>query len=216
MNCGIQDAYNVAWKLALVIEGLAPDTLLDSYSIERISADAAAMKLSDKETQRYTFHTDYDVDLRRQQFESMAGDVGMLVTRSRSQRAPSSTTNYRGSPIVEEHPRPFGEHQIQAGDPHPDVVGLRYPDGKDARLFDITRTTTTSCSCWRERMSGDHRAARRHGGRDRRPHAHPDRRLDLPARVPTRQPTRRMARAGAGTRRPSCTSASRPTRRPWS
>jgi 2-polyprenyl-6-methoxyphenol hydroxylase-like FAD-dependent oxidoreductase len=141
MNCGIQDAYNVAWKLALVIEGLAPDTLLDSYSTERISADAAAMKLSDKETQRYTFHTDYDVDLRRQQFESMASDVGMLVSTFTLSEGAELTTNYRGSPIVEEHPPPNSEHQIQAGDRTPDVVGLQYADGKDARLFDITRTT---------------------------------------------------------------------------
>jgi hypothetical protein len=35
MNTGIQDAFNLAWKLALVIEGSARPTLLDSYSPER-------------------------------------------------------------------------------------------------------------------------------------------------------------------------------------
>jgi hypothetical protein len=83
----------------------------------------------------------YDVDLRRQQFESMADDVGMLVSTFTLSEGAELTTNYRGSPIVEEHPSPVGEHQIQAGDRAPDVVGLRYADGKDARLFDITRTT---------------------------------------------------------------------------
>ncbi|MDX1784941.1 MAG: FAD-dependent oxidoreductase [Roseovarius sp.] len=34
-NSGIQDADNLAWKLDLVIRGLAPDTLLDSYCQER-------------------------------------------------------------------------------------------------------------------------------------------------------------------------------------
>jgi 3-(3-hydroxy-phenyl)propionate hydroxylase len=34
-NGGIQDADNLAWKLALVIEGRAPDHLLDSYDLER-------------------------------------------------------------------------------------------------------------------------------------------------------------------------------------
>ena len=34
-NSGIQDADNLAWKLDLVIKGLAPDSLLDSYSVER-------------------------------------------------------------------------------------------------------------------------------------------------------------------------------------
>ena len=35
-NSGIQDAENLAWKLDLVIKGIAPDSLLDSYSTERV------------------------------------------------------------------------------------------------------------------------------------------------------------------------------------
>ena len=35
MNTGMQDAFNLAWKLAMVIHGTAGDTLLDSYSPER-------------------------------------------------------------------------------------------------------------------------------------------------------------------------------------
>ena len=34
-NSGVQDAENLAWKLKLVLAGLAPDTLVDSYSVER-------------------------------------------------------------------------------------------------------------------------------------------------------------------------------------
>ena len=34
-NSGVQDADNLAWKLAAVLEGDAPDTLLDSYASER-------------------------------------------------------------------------------------------------------------------------------------------------------------------------------------
>ena len=37
-NSGIQDAENLAWKLALVIDGTAPERLLDSYDQERIAA----------------------------------------------------------------------------------------------------------------------------------------------------------------------------------
>src|SRR5713101_5571306 len=36
MNTGIGDAINLAWKLAAVIAGRAPDNLLDSYEAERI------------------------------------------------------------------------------------------------------------------------------------------------------------------------------------
>ena len=35
MNCGLQDAFNLAWKLALVYHGAADPTLLDSYETER-------------------------------------------------------------------------------------------------------------------------------------------------------------------------------------
>ncbi|MFL5349005.1 MAG: FAD-dependent monooxygenase [Hyalangium sp.] len=35
MNTGIQDAYNLAWKLALVLRGRAPESLVESYGAER-------------------------------------------------------------------------------------------------------------------------------------------------------------------------------------
>jgi len=35
MNTGLQDAFNLAWKLALVCRGVADSTLLDSYDVER-------------------------------------------------------------------------------------------------------------------------------------------------------------------------------------
>jgi len=35
MNTGIQDSHNLGWKLALVVTGAAPESLLDSYEAER-------------------------------------------------------------------------------------------------------------------------------------------------------------------------------------
>jgi flavin-dependent dehydrogenase len=35
LNTGVQDAVNLGWKLAQVVNGLAPDTLLDTYHAER-------------------------------------------------------------------------------------------------------------------------------------------------------------------------------------
>ncbi|MFK0291802.1 FAD-dependent monooxygenase [Streptomyces sp. NPDC090442] len=35
LNTGVQDAYNLAWKLALVVRGLATDGLLETYHAER-------------------------------------------------------------------------------------------------------------------------------------------------------------------------------------
>jgi 3-(3-hydroxy-phenyl)propionate hydroxylase len=37
-NSGIQDADNLAWKLKLVIDGHAPEALMDSYNSERVAA----------------------------------------------------------------------------------------------------------------------------------------------------------------------------------
>ena len=37
-NSGIQDVDNLSWKLAMVVKGSAPETLLDSYSAERVKA----------------------------------------------------------------------------------------------------------------------------------------------------------------------------------
>jgi len=41
LNCGVQDAQNLAWKLAAVLFGRAPDRLLDSYESERRPVAAA-------------------------------------------------------------------------------------------------------------------------------------------------------------------------------
>lgn len=38
LNSGLDDAANLAWKLAMVLEGAAPETLLDTYSAERVPA----------------------------------------------------------------------------------------------------------------------------------------------------------------------------------
>jgi hypothetical protein len=35
LNTGVQDAHNLAWKLAAVLDGRAPDSLLDTYPSER-------------------------------------------------------------------------------------------------------------------------------------------------------------------------------------
>ena len=35
-NSGLQDADNLGWKLALVLAGVAPERLLDTYSEERV------------------------------------------------------------------------------------------------------------------------------------------------------------------------------------
>ena len=48
MNTGLQDAYNLAWKLALVVSGRASTELLDSYEQERIPVAERLLKTTDR------------------------------------------------------------------------------------------------------------------------------------------------------------------------
>jgi 2-polyprenyl-6-methoxyphenol hydroxylase-like FAD-dependent oxidoreductase len=46
LNSGVEDATNLAWKLALVLDGSAPDSLLDTYERERRSAARENLRIT--------------------------------------------------------------------------------------------------------------------------------------------------------------------------
>jgi 2-polyprenyl-6-methoxyphenol hydroxylase-like FAD-dependent oxidoreductase len=48
MNTGLQDAYNLAWKLALVVSGRAGTALLDSYEAERVPVAKRLLETTDR------------------------------------------------------------------------------------------------------------------------------------------------------------------------
>jgi 2-polyprenyl-6-methoxyphenol hydroxylase-like FAD-dependent oxidoreductase len=48
MNTGIQDAYNLAWKLALVLKGSAGKRLLDTYNEERLENAKNLLRTTDR------------------------------------------------------------------------------------------------------------------------------------------------------------------------
>lgn len=48
MNTGLQDAYNLAWKLALVVQGRAAPALLDSYEQERLPVARQLLETTDR------------------------------------------------------------------------------------------------------------------------------------------------------------------------
>ena len=48
MNTGMQDAFNLAWKLAAVIDGQAGDGLLDSYQAERYPVAQSMIKFTER------------------------------------------------------------------------------------------------------------------------------------------------------------------------
>lgn len=50
LNTGLQDIYNLVWKLALVEKGMAKETILDSYHAERYAVGASVLKKTDAMT----------------------------------------------------------------------------------------------------------------------------------------------------------------------
>lgn len=48
MNTGIQDGYNLAWKLSMVLRGKAADKILDSYNEERLENAENLLKTTDR------------------------------------------------------------------------------------------------------------------------------------------------------------------------
>ncbi len=48
MNTGIQDSYNLAWKLAFVLRGRAPESLMDTYSSEREPVGRLLLERTDR------------------------------------------------------------------------------------------------------------------------------------------------------------------------
>ncbi|KIY53608.1 hypothetical protein FISHEDRAFT_32989, partial [Fistulina hepatica ATCC 64428] len=128
LNSSVQDAYNLAWKLVLVLKGRASPTLLDSYSSERIPVIAEMLNMSTRLLNKtFEHHPDPDSTFRR------GGALNQLGV------------NYRGSPIVIDERTPEGQTKnpsvyvatgiLQAGDRAPDAPLNK--DGATVRLFDI-------------------------------------------------------------------------------
>ncbi|MGI9473843.1 MAG: FAD-dependent monooxygenase [Rubripirellula sp.] len=58
MNTGIQDAHNLAWKLALVSRGVAPEWWLDTYSTERFGIAKDILNWTKLATEQFTLFAD--------------------------------------------------------------------------------------------------------------------------------------------------------------
>ncbi|MFE9257809.1 FAD-dependent monooxygenase [Streptomyces sp. NPDC006879] len=69
MNNGLQDAHNLAWKLAAVIQGRSPVGLLSTYSPERVEATSRIVRDTDIHTRALTARTPRRVALRDRTFQ---------------------------------------------------------------------------------------------------------------------------------------------------
>ena len=142
LNTSIQDAYNLAWKLALVLEGRAGDALLDSYEAERAPVGAAVLKATETLTRILTLHGALGRGLRNHLMPLLSGLPP--ARHSMASEASETDISYRKSPIVDEyHGGHFGHARFvggpRAGERAPDAGPLRRADGTDARLYDLIR-----------------------------------------------------------------------------
>ena len=112
MNTGIQDAYNLGWKLALAVQGRAADGLLDSYDAERRPVGAEVVG-------RTVRHA-------RQGLGAGETDAATAIAREAQ-----LLLGYRDSPLVgEDVPHGGGSDVPHGGGPAP---GDRAPDATELR-----------------------------------------------------------------------------------
>jgi hypothetical protein len=142
MNSGIQDVFNLGWKLALVIKGLANPELLSSYNSERLPVIAAMLNVTTS-LLNLTFTP-----------RKSASDVNAW---RRGNQLKQFGVTYRGSPIViddfhvvnDEQNRVIDSYsggtdgRLCGGDRAPDAPGLIPMHGESATrtLFDLFGAT---------------------------------------------------------------------------
>ena len=119
MNTGIQDAYNLAWKLALVIKGVAAESLLDTYNEERLANAKRLLQSTDRMFELAAGSHWLLAFIRTTIFPPVAGFMASLEAVSRRVFPLISQIgiNYRDFPLSEHTDDEF-EH-VKAGDRMP-------------------------------------------------------------------------------------------------
>jgi 2-polyprenyl-6-methoxyphenol hydroxylase-like FAD-dependent oxidoreductase len=128
MNCGLQDAFNLAWKLALVHQGAAHETLLDSYEIERRPAAELVMKSGDEMENTLTMS---DPAERRKRDQAIRASLADPEIQHHDKVAETELNiDYAHSPIV------FGDanSSFAAGYRLPDNIPVRMPQRGPSNL----------------------------------------------------------------------------------
>lgn len=158
MNTGIQDAYNLGWKLGLVLRGRASESLLDTYGEERRPIAQAVLGGSDL-GYRAVFGADPVTTFLREHVLTPALRIP-AVQRAVLGSVSELDLGYRGSSLAEDHPTPVTGTRwrpgrdderagvvdrirfargVRAGDRAPDGAVLDAVTGQPARLFDVFR-----------------------------------------------------------------------------
>ena len=98
MNTGLQDAFNLGWKLASAHWGTATETLLDSYHAERHPVAARVIEFSTRLTHLSTLADPLAQKLRNAALHTMTG-IGP-ARRALAGETEETTLSYHGSPAV--------------------------------------------------------------------------------------------------------------------
>jgi len=101
MNTGLQDAYNLAWKLALVVAGRADAALLDSFEVERIPVARRLLSSTDRAFSGIVSHGALAVFFRTRLFPGMLS-LAMRIEKARKTAFRTISQigiRYRGSPL---------------------------------------------------------------------------------------------------------------------
>ena len=130
MNTGMQDAINLAWKLALVERGQAPERLLDSYSTERSAIGDQVLRNAAALTRAATMRNPLLQQLR-DLAASLLGHVDAITERFVLQLT-ELDLHYADGPLVAAsgHGKPANGHRA------PDCL-VTEPGGIDGRLYDL-------------------------------------------------------------------------------
>jgi hypothetical protein len=117
LNSGLHDGYDLAWKLALVLRGRAPRSLLDDYAVERTIADRHVLDVSDDVHSGIIGIADAVREGREVPAEDADPATSALLRNSRVM----IDFDYAGSPLIAD----YGGDGAETAEPHP---GQRYPD----------------------------------------------------------------------------------------
>ena len=127
MNIGIQDAYNLGWKLAHVLSG-SSEALLDTYEAER---RPVVQRVMDAMSARLAAESGGGA--------AAARSIADAVTNTDPAADPTQLTlSYRGGPLCRDR---GPASAVRAGDRAPDARCVDARSGAPRRLFDLFRGT---------------------------------------------------------------------------
>lgn len=119
MNTGLQDAYNLAWKLALVIQGKAKKSLLDSYQAERHPVIKQLVEQTDQLTRMALF--DRSAATKLIKFSDKIARSPVSFTKKITMKLTQLDIDYKDSPIID-YVDSINNHSPKSGHHFPNVM----------------------------------------------------------------------------------------------